>query len=64
MKIETLENGQIVITKGDLKLIHTDVKGVKFNDCTVNNEPVSQWDIRFKELFIELHIYKNYGKLV
>lgn len=66
MKVETLENGQIVAQNGNLELTQTIISGVTFNDCSIHHgdfvELVSQHDDRFRELFIAIHHYKTQGR--
>jgi hypothetical protein len=63
MQVTTLSNGQIEVKNGNLTLIHSEISGIKFNDCSVNHgdvcELVSSNDIRFKDMFIALVNYKN-----
>lgn len=63
MKIKLLQNGQIEVKDKNLTLIHSDIKGNKFNDCEIDKgeyyETVKSSDERFKPLFIALVNFKN-----
>lgn len=36
MNVQLLENGQIKVISENLTLIHSDIKGIKFNDCEID----------------------------
>jgi hypothetical protein len=63
MKITQLENGQIEVISGNLKLIQTTTPGAKFNECSEIHDgfciSVSSSDARFKALFVALVNYAN-----
>ena len=64
MAVETLSNGQIVVTSGNLTLTQTEtIPGFKTNEGTVFKDGCYHLadisDEKFKKLFIELHNYKN-----
>lgn len=58
IKVEFLENGQRIVTKGNLVLTQTIMGGERFNDCHINHgeycEQVSASNERFIEMYIAL----------
>ena len=63
MNVQLLENRQIKVISENLTLIHSDIKGIKFNDCEIDKgeyyETVKSSDERFNPLFIALINFKN-----
>jgi hypothetical protein len=63
IQVSKWPNGQYEVTHNKITLIHTNVKGIKFNDCSFFNgetyELISQHDPRVKPLFIALHNFKT-----
>lgn len=62
MKVEKQPNGQYIVTHENMELTQTIVKGVIFNDCSINEGEictlVSEHDQEFRPLFIALHNFK------
>jgi hypothetical protein len=63
MIVTKLENGQFEVKHENLTLVQTVINGTRYNDCTIEKdglfEGVSEYDERFKPLFIALHNYKS-----
>ena len=63
MKIQLLSNGDIEVKSENLTLTHSNIKGLKSNDCMIDkgeyHEDVPSSDERFKPLFIALVNFKN-----
>jgi hypothetical protein len=63
MNIEKQNNGQVCVSYGNMKIVHTSVSGLKFNECTIFDggvyKIVQSNDQRFKPLFIALVNFLN-----
>ena len=63
MKAEQLPNGQYLVQSENLVLLHSNVNGIKINDCSKNedgfNIMVSEHEPIMKPLFIALHNFKS-----
>lgn len=61
--VKPLQHGELVVTRGNIELHHTDYLGVKSNTLMINRgdyfETISSFDERGKALFIALHNYKH-----
>lgn len=62
IEVNPLQHGEYVVTRGNIRLHHTDYLGVKSNTLMIDRgdyfETISQFDKRGKSLFIALHNFK------
>lgn len=63
IRITNLQDGEYVIRRGNIRLVHTNFMGIKSSTLTIDRgdhfEIISPFDERGKSLFIALHNYKH-----